>query len=62
MYVGNLLKIIDIYEALDRGCPKHRGYRAKRKSQIECEKCLELYQLRQELKSLLEETGVEHND
>ncbi len=59
MYVGNLLRIIAIYETLDIGCPKHRGYKAKRKPRMNDCMCIELYKLRQELNQLLKETGTE---
>jgi hypothetical protein len=60
MYVGKLLRIITIYEILDKGCSKHRGYRAKRKPRVaDCTVCNALWVLRQELKELLEDTGME---
>ena len=62
MYVSKLLMIIEIYGALDKGCPKHRQYRAKIKPRIkDCEECLGLYALRLELNKLLKDTGVNDN-
>ena len=60
MYVNKLLKIIAIYEAIDKGCPKHRQYRAKRRPRrINCEYCRKLYESREELRKLYEQTGTE---
>jgi hypothetical protein len=59
MYINKLLRIIAIYGALDDGCPKHRGYRAKRKPRRTDCACPELWKLRQELNRLLEKTGAE---
>ena len=68
MYISKLLKIISLYGVLDRGCPNHRSYRVIRKPSkmkltgMACEKCTELWQVRQELNKLLKETGVQSND
>lgn len=61
MYVDKLLKIITLYGVLEKGCSKHKQYRAKRKPRVECVDCIVLWEFRQQLNKLLKETGIDGN-
>jgi len=52
LYVFDLERKVFLLEHLAEGCKQHRAYRAIRIPRVDCNRCLALHAVREELKTL----------